>query len=59
MKVDSEPDYYDREQTERRAREIVRAAAKTLPIPLKAIPKKHGGMRKIKRAKPKVSTGES
>lgn len=46
-----EPEYYDPQETERRARVIVRAAAKTLPIPLKAIPKKHGGKRKLKSAK--------
>lgn len=44
-------DYYDPEETERRARAIVRAAAKTLPIPLKAIPKKRGGLRKLKKPK--------
>jgi hypothetical protein len=44
-------DQYSAEEAERRARAIVRAAAKTLPVPLKAIPKKTGGKRKLKGAK--------
>ena len=50
-----DPEYYDPEETERRARAIVRAAAKTLPIPLKAIPKRHGGMRKLRKPPAKES----
>lgn len=51
MKPESVEDLYDPLEAERRARAIVRAAAKTLPIPLKAIPKKTGGKRKLKGAK--------
>jgi hypothetical protein len=44
-------DQYSPEEAEQRTRAIVRAAAKTLPIPLKAIPKKTGGKRKLRGAK--------
>jgi hypothetical protein len=51
MKSEPSFDYFSSEETEQRTRAIVRAAAKTLPIPLKAIPKKAGGKRKLKGAK--------
>lgn len=51
--IEKSDEYYSPEETDQRVRAIVRAAAKTLPIPLKAIPKKHGGMRKLRPAKSK------
>ncbi|HTT96689.1 MAG TPA: hypothetical protein VMF58_01455 [Rhizomicrobium sp.] len=51
MKREDSDQYFGIEETEQRTRAIIRAAAKALPIPLKAIPKKYGGKRKLRGAK--------
>ena len=59
MRHDPEPEYLSADEAEQRTRAIVRAAAKTPPVPLKAIPKKTGGKRKLKGSKNMPAIGDA
>lgn len=56
MTVDPKDFCYSPEEADNRTKAIVRAAAKTPPIPLKAIPKKNGGKRKIRKTSRHTAT---